>query len=136
MASLRSGNLLLAFLIELGMLAAFCFAGWFVPPLLALRIAGAVLLPGLAIAAWAIWAAPRAGANRLKMPALLYFKIAMFGLATLAWLLAGQGFIGSIFGVLAAINLAVGWMLRQHQPPEQKKSRRSRSPARSSAPRH
>ena len=41
----------------------------------------------------------------LKMPALMIFKIAIFAAATIAWWLAGQAFIGSIFAVLVAINL-------------------------------
>lgn len=110
---MRNGNLLLAFLIEIVMLVAFCAAGWSVAGPMWLRVVLAVGLPALAIAAWAIWAAPRAGDRRLKMPALLYFKAAMFGLAVLAWFIAGQGFIATVFAVLAAINLTAAVAFRQ-----------------------
>lgn len=87
------------------MLAAFCAAGWSVGGPIWVRVPLAVGLPILAIGAWAAWAAPRAGKRRLKMPALMYFKIVMFALATVAWWVAGQGFVGTVFAVLAAINL-------------------------------
>jgi hypothetical protein len=103
--SLRQGNLLLAFILELGMLAAFCFAGWNLGTVLWLKLALAVGLPVIAIVLWAVWAAPRAGKRRLKMPALMVFKIAMLLAATAAWVVAGQGFIGSIFCALVAINV-------------------------------
>jgi uncharacterized protein DUF2568 len=109
----RNGNLLLAFLIEIVMLVAFIAAGWSVAGPLWLRIVLAIGLPGVAIAAWAVWAAPRAGARRLKMPALLYFKAVMYALAVLAWFVAGQGFIATVFAVLAAINLVAATAFRQ-----------------------
>ena len=103
--SLRSGNMLLAFLLEVVMLAAFCDAGWVSTSILWLRIVLAVGLPGLAIVLWAVWAAPRAGKRRLKMPALMIFKLAIFAAATAAWWAAGQAFIAAIFGALVVINL-------------------------------
>ena len=113
LTSFRNGNLLLAFLLELAMLAAFCFAGWVSTNVLWLRILLAVGFPGLAIVLWAMWAAPKAGKRRLKPRPLLLFKFAMFGLATAAWWVAGQNFIGSIFGALAVIHLSAAAMFRQ-----------------------
>ena len=103
--SLRSGNMLLAFLLEVAMLAAFCDAGWVSASILWLRIVLAVGLPGLAIVLWAVWAAPRAGKRRLKMPALMIFKLVIFAAATAAWWAAGQALIAAIFGALVVINL-------------------------------
>jgi hypothetical protein len=111
--TLRRGNLLLAFLIELGMLVAFCTAGWALPHILWLRIVLAIGLPGLAIVLWANWAAPKAGKRRLKMPALMVFKLAMFAVATAAWWAAGQAFIASIFGALVVVNLLGMWAFGQ-----------------------
>lgn len=103
--SLRSGNMLLAFLLEVAMLAAFCYAGWVATPILWLRIVLAIGLPALAILLWAVWAAPKAGKRRLKMPALIIFKLAIFAIATAAWWASGQAFIAAIFAVLVVINL-------------------------------
>lgn len=103
--SLRSGNMLLAFLLEVAMLAAFCYAGWVSTPILWLRTVVAIGLPALAILLWAVWAAPKAGKRRLKMPALLIFKLIIFAAATAAWWVAGQAFIAAIFATLVVINL-------------------------------
>ena len=111
---LRGGNLVLAFAVELAMLAGFAVAGWAATPILWLRIVLALALPGLAIAMWAVWAAPKARKRRLKPGPLLLFKLAIFGAATIAWWLAGQGFIAAIFGTLAAINLLGIWAFKQY----------------------
>ena len=105
LTSLRRGNLLLAFVLELGMLAAFCYAGWVSTNILWLKVVLAIGLPGIAIVLWAVWAAPGAKKRRLKMPALLLFKLAIFAVATAAWWVAGQAFIASIFAALVVINV-------------------------------
>ena len=113
-ASLRAGNLALAFAVELAMLAAFAAAGWAATPILWLRVILAIALPGLAIVMWAVWAAPKAKKRRLKPGPLLLFKIAIFAVATLAWWLAGMQLIAAIFGTLSAINLIGIWAFRQY----------------------
>jgi len=77
--TLRSSNLLLAFLLELGMLAAFVVVGWALGGSTPIKAGLAVALPVVAIVLWAIYAAPRAGKRRLKMPALMIFKAVMDG---------------------------------------------------------
>ena len=114
MGGLKNGNLALAFAVELAMLAGFAAAGWAATPILWLRLILAVGLPGIAIAIWAVWAAPKAKKRRLKPGPLFLFKVVIFGLATLAWWLAGQGFIAAIFGTLAAINLIGIWVFKQY----------------------
>lgn len=104
--TLRAANLTLAFLLELGMLAAFAVAGWAATEIGWLRLVLAIGWPALAIVLWAVWAAPKAGKRRLKPAPLLVFKILIFAVATVAWWAAGQGFVAAVFGVLAAINLA------------------------------
>jgi hypothetical protein len=110
---LRGGNLVLAFALEMAMLAAFAAAGWAATPILWLRIVLAVALPAIAITLWAVWAAPKAKKRRLKPGPLLVFKLVIFAAATLGWWLAGQGFIAAIFGSLAVINLIGIWAFRQ-----------------------
>ncbi len=114
LSSLKAGNLALAFAVELAMLAAFAVAGWVATPIPWLRIVLAAGLPAVAIAFWAVWAAPKAGKWRLKPQPLVLFKLVIFGLATLAWWWAGQAFIAAIFAVLAAINLLGIVALRQY----------------------
>ena len=114
LSGLKNGNLALAFALELAMLAAFALAGWTATPILWLRLILTIALPGIAIVMWAIWAAPKAKKRRLKPAPLLLFKLIIFGFATLAWWLAGQGFIAAIFGTLAAINLLGAWVFKQY----------------------
>src|SRR6185503_19356403 len=114
--TLRSSNLLLAFLLELGMLAAFVVVGWALGGSTPIKAGLAVALPVVAIVLWAIYAAPRAGKRRLKMPALMIFKAVMMGLAVIAWGLAGMPLVSSIFAALAAINFIGMWAFRTYLP--------------------
>lgn len=115
MQGLKAGNLALAFAVELAMLAGFAAAGWAATPILWLRLILAVVLPGIAVLLWAIWAAPKAKKKtRLKPRPLLLFKLAIFASATLAWWLAGMELIAAIFGSLAAINLIGILAFRQY----------------------
>jgi hypothetical protein len=113
MDGLRAGNLALAFGLEIAMLAAFAVAGWAATPILWLRVVLAIGLPALAIVLWAVWAAPKAGKRRLKMPGLAVFKILIFAVATAAWVAAGQGFIGAVFGTLVVVNVLGMWVFGQ-----------------------
>lgn len=105
LTTLRAANLGLAFAIEVAMLLGLALAGWAVGSPQWLRLALAIGLPVVAIGLWALWAAPKAGKRRLKMPALMLFKLAMFAAGAVAWWLAGQAFIASVFAVLAAIHV-------------------------------
>ncbi|CDP50176.1 hypothetical protein [Devosia sp. DBB001] len=102
----KGGNLLVAFLVELAMLAAFVVwalsleqAGW-------LKWVIAVVAVVLAATAWGIFAAPKSG-TRLGEPWLTVFKVALFALAALALHAAGQTEWGVALGVVAAANLVL-----------------------------
>lgn len=114
MNDLKLGNVALAFAVEIAMLVAFAVAGWAASDNLWVRLALMLALPGIAIALWAIWAAPKARRKtRLKPVPLLGFKLAIFAAATLAWWWAGMPLIAAIFGSLAAIHLVGAILLRQ-----------------------
>jgi hypothetical protein len=113
MTAIKGANLLLAFLIELAMLAAFAYGGWVGPEPMWLKVVLAVGLPAFAILLWAVWAAPKAGKRRLNEPALTIFKVLIFAAAILVLWASGQEALAAIFGVLAAANLAAAWMLGQ-----------------------
>ncbi len=112
-ATLRGLNLTLALALEIGMLAAFGFAGLAATEIWWLRWVLMLALPALAIVLWAVWAAPRARKRRLKGPALLLFKVVMFGAAAALLWASGQAAAGGLFAVLAAINLLAGMALGQ-----------------------
>ncbi|MEP7239703.1 MAG: YrdB family protein [Devosia sp.] len=112
MASLKAGNLLLAFALEVALLIALSLFGWVRGGDGGLRYGLAVGLPVLAIFLWGVLAAPRS-ARRLEMPGLIVFKAAMFAAGTLAFWGAGQNFIGAIFGTLAAVHLLASLAFKQ-----------------------
>jgi uncharacterized protein DUF2568 len=112
MSTWRNANLLLAFLLEIAMLAGFFALGWHLGPSLWIRVALAVALTAIGIAMWWVWAAPKAP-RRLGSRALFQFKIVMFALATAAWWAAGQELIAAIFGVLAVLHLTAAAAFRQ-----------------------
>lgn len=93
---------LLAFTLELAMLAALGYWGFYGGKKAPEKYLWGLGLPLLAIALWWVWAAPKS-AHRLEQPYLLVFKLILFGVAsfglyrsglpTLAWWLAGLAFV-------------------------------------------
>ena len=81
-------HLLLAFTLEMIMLAIFGFFGYKLSENIVVKWTLAILLPTLAGVAWGIWAAPKSEA-RLEGMMLVAFKTVMFGLATVALYKAG-----------------------------------------------
>jgi hypothetical protein len=110
--ALKGVNLGLALILELAMLLALALWAESLSLDLWLRWAVAAVLVIAAMTAWAIWGAPRSQ-RRLAGPALLAFKMTMFGLASLALWAAGQGWWAALFAVLAATNLALAQVWRQ-----------------------
>lgn len=106
MRALLVVHAVLAFSLELAMLAALGLFGFRAVDGPWLNIVLAILLAAIAIGLWAYFAAPKS-ATRLGMPALLIFKVAMFGAGALALWLAGEGGWAIVFAVLAAIDLGV-----------------------------
>jgi len=102
-AAIKTGNLALAFLLELCILAALGYWGFQTGSGL---IAKAVLgfgAPVLVAVVWGIFLAPRA-VVQVPMPAHWVLKAVVFGLATLALAVAGHPTLAWIFGVVALLN--------------------------------
>ena len=75
----------------------------------------AVGLPAIAIVLWALWAAPRAGKRRLKMPALLVFKVCDFRRRVGRLVGGGAGVHRQRSScALVAINVLGMWAFRQY----------------------
>lgn len=112
MELLKAANLALALLVEVLMLIA--FGAWglgLAAPAPWPWVAGALAV-GLGIALWGIWAAPRS-AQRLAMPGLVWFKLGMFGLASLALLAIGRPLLALGFAAAAGLNLLLAGLWRQ-----------------------
>lgn len=102
---LKASNLALKLLLELAAFAALAYWGattgtGAVPVLLA------VAAPAVAIALWAVLAAPKS-ARRLPLAARAPFELAVFGLAALALLAAGATAAAILFAALALLNAAL-----------------------------
>lgn len=104
MKSLLIGfNMLLAFLLELAMLAVFGYSGFHIGDSLVVHLLLGIGLPFLVITIWSLWFAPRAN-NRLKMPWLAVGKVVLFGLSAALLYKVDQHFIATLFAGAVAVH--------------------------------
>ena len=113
MAQLKAANLAARFLLELCMLAALGFTGFQLGEPLLLKLALAVLLPLIAAIVWGLFVSPRA---RIAVPYWLWLAIQLllFGLAIGGLVLTGQTLLGTVFGLVVAINIFLLVIWQQH----------------------
>jgi hypothetical protein len=106
---LKASNLALKFFLELAAFAALAYWGASVGEG-AVSVLLAVATPAVAIALWAVFAAPKA-ARRLPRGPRVAFELAVFGLAALALLAAGSAGMAAVFAALALVNavLLAAW---------------------------
>jgi hypothetical protein len=97
---MRALSLALKFLLELAAFAGLAYWGAQTSVLLA------IAAPALAIALWAVFAAPRSE-RRLPTPARVPFELGVFGLAALALLAAGAPVAALVLAVLALVSAAL-----------------------------
>lgn len=103
MAVLQSINLALAFLLELGMLAAFAYWGFHTGSTVLTRLLLGVGVPLAAAVIWWLFMAPKA-TRRLQGTAYLVVKVILFGLAATALAEAGLVVLAIVFAVLFVVN--------------------------------
>ena len=108
---MKALNLGLSFLLELGMLAVFAYWGFQTQTGAAQWLLG-IGIPLCVIVIWGIFLAPKSQ-HRLKNPAWLLAKIALFGLSVLALWAAEQPTLALLFGVAVAINLGLATIWSQ-----------------------
>jgi hypothetical protein len=108
---LRYGNLGLAFLLELAALLSFAAAGVLLSGWM--QLVGGIAGAAVFVLLWGIFAAPRSK-RRLKGMNLLLFKIGIFAVAGAILVAIGQPAWGAVLVLLAAGNLTLGQLLRQH----------------------
>ena len=110
--SMKSSNLALRFLLELGALAGLAHWGWQTGT----SRAGQYLLAGgaplLAALIWGRLVAPKAP-SRLEDPVRAGVEVVFFGTATTALVLAGAVSVGIAFGILAVVSLGLMFVLGQ-----------------------
>lgn len=106
MSTLKMGNLALAFLLELAMLAALCYWGFQAGDGWLAKVALGVGVPlGVAVL-WGLFMAPRA-AIRVARPIYWLLFVVFFGGAALALAFAGQPALAIVFAVVVVLNRAL-----------------------------
>lgn len=102
---LKNGNLALAFLLELAMLAALCYAGFVIGPDPFARTALGIGLPVVAILIWTLVGAPRSK-WRWRGSGYLLLRVVLFGASAVLLFIAGQHILAIIFALLWVLNIS------------------------------
>lgn len=102
---LKNGNLALAFLLELAMLAALCYAGFVIGPDPFTRIALGIGLPVVAILIWTLVGAPRSK-WRWRGSGYLLLRVVLFGASAVLLFSAGQHILAIVFALLWILNIS------------------------------
>jgi hypothetical protein len=104
-AAVPPANLGLKFLLELAALAALAIWGASLSPAVTAVIV-AIAAPLAMAVVWGAFCAPRAS-RRLPLPARAVLELAVFALAALALVAAGDRLAAIAFAVLVAVNAAL-----------------------------
>lgn len=106
MSILKFFHHLLAFTLELAMLAALGYWGFHGDKKTPEKYLWGLGLPLLAIVLWWVWAAPKS-AHRLEQPYLLAFKLVLFGVAAFGLHRSGQPVLAWWLAGLALLSVSV-----------------------------
>ncbi len=109
---IKNLNLGLAFLLELCMLAAFAFWGFYTGETTLMKVLLGLGIPLVVAVFWGVFLAPRA-ARPLPKTLNLAAKVVIFGLAAVALVAAGQPGLGWILAGVFVINLILLVVWRQ-----------------------
>ncbi|MDQ4503218.1 YrdB family protein [Sinomonas sp. ASV322] len=101
---------LVAFLLEVAMLAAWAYAGFRGNP--PLNFVLGIGLPLAVVVLWGLFFAPRA-ARRIRWPWLPLASFGMFAAAGVAVVVARQPVLGAVFIAVAFANLVASFWLRR-----------------------
>ncbi len=110
---MKQANLLLALLLELGVLAALVYWGFVTGAALPVKVVLGIGAPVVAIIIWSIWGAPRSQ-RRLQGASYWLLRIAFNAAGAVALYLANQPIWAVIFVLLAAINCILGYVWKQN----------------------
>jgi len=112
LTALKGINLGVAFLLELGVLAALGYWGFTVGPNTFLKFVLGLGAPALAIVVWAIFGAPKSS-TQLQGVAYLALQAVLFGGGALALFVSGQRGLGIAFALIALVNSTAAAIWRQ-----------------------
>ncbi|MFN8492540.1 MAG: YrdB family protein [Caldilineaceae bacterium] len=112
MQLLKMTNLVVAFLLELWMLAAFGYWGYQVGQQPLTKIGFAIGIPFLVAVIWGIWLAPNSG-RRLPEPWLSSANLVIFAIAMAALFSTGRHTLAGVFGVIYLLNRLLLFIWKQ-----------------------
>lgn len=112
METLANLNLVLAFTLELAMLAAFAYFGFRVTDHALVRRMLAIALPVATALLWGAVLAPKA-AHRLPIVPGILLSLGLFLLAALALYLSEQSVLAIVMSVAAVLHAALALLLKQ-----------------------
>lgn len=104
--ALRGTNDVLAFLLELGALAALCYWGFATGGNLLTKLALGLGAPALAAVAWGLFAAPKA-TFAVPLVVVLVVKAIVFGAAAAALYALGHRTLAIVFAVVVVVNTVI-----------------------------
>ena len=109
-SALRSVNLAVRFLCELGLLAALAVWGFHTGTGVAAKVALGVGAPLLAAVIWGLWVAP-ASRRRLTDPTRLVVEVVLFAAGVAALAAAGYPLVAVGFAIVVAVNITLDRVL-------------------------
>ena len=112
LTTLKNANLALAFLLELGVVAALGFWGFSTGSGVLAKIVLGIGAPLVAIVVWGLFGSPKATWHLDGLWRLL-LQIVFFGLAAVALFAAGQRVLGVVFALLFVLNCTLLYVWRQ-----------------------
>ena len=112
LVAIKAGNLAVAFLLELCLLAALGYWGFHTGSGPLGKTALGIGVPLLVAVVWGLFLAPKA-AIAVPVQARVVLKIALFGLAIVALAIAGRPTLAWAFAVIAVLNGALLYAWRQ-----------------------
>lgn len=111
---LKPANLLLALLLELGVLAALANWGFAIGSTMPMKIGLGIGAPVVAMIVWAIWGAPRSG-HRLQGIPYWLLRIVFDAAGAAALYVADQRVLSAAFALAATLNCLLGYVWEQNK---------------------
>ena len=108
----KNANLALAFLLELGVLAALIYWGFATGSNILVKIALGIGTPVVAIIVWAVFGAPNS-ARRLQGLWYWLLRVVFDAVGAVTLYAAGQHTLGVIFALIALLNCVLGYAWKQ-----------------------
>ncbi|WP_159103341.1 YrdB family protein [Prolixibacter bellariivorans] len=105
-------NLLVSFLLELGLIILAGLWGFQQGENSFMRYVFVVAIPAVIILLWGVWAAPKSK-RRLKNPARTIFKLAMMALAVFFAYASGHLVWALSFAVITILNVSLAYLWKQ-----------------------